>query len=101
MADKELTLKNLKGQMIYLDNCVSLGNNLSSPIYKFFRDATEMAQAVDEDNEDVVTLTKEEMESLMANNDKLFKGDFYLNTYLNIAWSYNFDEDIHYFYSVV
>ena len=90
--------KHLIGQFLYVGNYVELETDDSSLVNKIFNDATEMAQAVDEDNSDVISLNYQEMKALLASSVHLFKGDYSINLDKMIAWAYDSDKDIHYFY---
>lgn len=91
--------KALIGKLTYSGKCNDYDNqgNLSSPL---FGDATEMAQIVESEN--VVDLNFEEFKKLVsAHEDFIPKGVVYqINLVEGIAWAYNENEDIHYFYSL-
>lgn len=68
-------------------------------VSSLFRDATEMSQATDEDNEYVLDLTYEQFILLLTHDYPVPKGlQYQININQGVAWYYNEDEDIHYFF---
>ena len=58
-----------------------------------------MAYIVDEDREDVISLSEKEIRSIVSNQEIPLGDVFQLNTSREIAWIYDSEKDIHYFFA--
>lgn len=84
-------------RLSYSGKCNDYDNegNLESPIFK---DATDMAGVVEDEN--IVDLSLEQFSMILRPGQEAAKGDvFQINLKEGVAWVYNSSEDIHYFYS--
>lgn len=96
--DKIKLLERLNKKLYYSGKCNDYDEN-GDLISNLFNDATEMAQCVEDDC--VIELTLKELKSIINDNSFTSNGTNYaINTMLNIAWIYDDETDIHYFYSL-
>jgi hypothetical protein len=99
---REEVLKNLlsklKKSLTYSGKCNDYDNQgkLMSPV---FTDASDMAYVVEDD--EVIDLTYKEICEFLTDGEFVAAGDIYqINPRAGVAWIYNSEEDIHYFYSL-
>jgi hypothetical protein len=95
---KEDYLLKLKNTLHYNGKCNDYDDK-GELVSSLFHDASHMAYIVDEDREDVITLTEKEIRRILASQEIPIGDMFQLNTSHEIAWIYNSEEDIHYFFA--
>lgn len=94
---KKLMIK-LKKSLTYSGKCNDYDQDgrLVSPV---FTDASDMAYVVEDDT--VIDLTHKELLDFILDGEFIASGDTYqMNPQSGVAWIYNSQEDIHYFYSL-